>query len=86
VAHGKDYVTPETDRGIASLKHQTTRRKQMALELYKNLLTMLVGKSSMKRNQDYMVYAKTEYGKDWQYAYHYMLDNQGKGPRTGIYI
>ena len=57
----------------------------MALELYKNLLTMLVGKSSTKNNQDYMVYAKTEYGKDWRFAYQHMLDNQGKGPRTGIY-
>lgn len=57
----------------------------MANLLYKNLLTMLTWKSSMKNNRDYMVYAKTEYGKDWRYAYQHMLDNQGKGPRAGIF-
>lgn len=33
-----------------------------------------------KWEQDLMTYARTEYKKDWQFAYNYMLHNNGKKP------
>ena len=35
--------------------------------------------SSFER--DMLTYAKTEYKEDWQFAYHYMLTHDGKGPK-----
>jgi hypothetical protein len=29
--------------------------------------------SSSKRQDDYRIWAKTEYGKDWQFAYEYLM-------------
>ena len=34
--------------------------------------------------KEMLTYAKTEYGKDWQYAYQYMLTHKGRGPRAGV--
>ena len=31
-----------------------------------------------------LTYAKTECGKDWQYAYHFMLTHNGQGPKMGV--
>ena len=31
-----------------------------------------------------LTYAKTEYGNDWQYAYHFMLTHNGQGPKMGV--
>ena len=33
---------------------------------------------------DMLTYAKTEYGNDWQYAFHYMRTHGGSGPRMGV--
>ena len=33
------------------------------------------------KRQDYLTYAKVEFGSDWQYAYDYMLAHDGKAPR-----
>jgi len=37
--------------------------------------------------RDMLTWAKTEYGKDWQYAYQYMVANNGKAPKEvkGVY-
>src|SRR5210317_2677897 len=32
------------------------------------------------RRNDLLTWAKTEYKKDWQFAYQYMLDHNGKAP------
>ena len=40
---------------------------------------------SQKFEKEMLTYAKTEYGKDWQYAYAYMLSHGGRGPRAGVY-
>jgi hypothetical protein len=32
-----------------------------------------------------LTFAKTEYGKDWQFAYQHMLDHAGKAPRMGVH-
>jgi hypothetical protein len=34
--------------------------------------------------KDMLTYAKTEYGNDWQYAFHYMRTHGGSGPRMGV--
>jgi len=44
-------------------------------------------KSRVRYEAELLTYAKTEYTKDWQYAYQYMLDNQGNGPKNvGVYV
>jgi len=37
-------------------------------------------KSDTPRRKDLLTWAKTEYKKDWQFAYQYMLDHNGKSP------
>jgi hypothetical protein len=39
------------------------------------------GKTRVAIDQNLMTYAKTEYGKDWSYAYEYMRANGGQGPK-----
>jgi hypothetical protein len=44
-------------------------------------------KSRVRYEAELLTYAKTEYTKDWQYAYQYMLDNQGNGPKNvGVFV
>jgi hypothetical protein len=49
------------------------------------ILRMIVSQfgrdSSFER--DMLTYAKTEYKDDWYYAYNYMLNHKGRGPKTG---
>jgi len=40
---------------------------------------MKSGLSDSHRNQ-LLTWAKTEYGKDWEYAYNFMLKNHGRAP------
>jgi len=35
---------------------------------------------SKTSNHHYRVWAKTEYGSDWRYAYEYMITHDGKAP------
>ena len=37
-----------------------------------------------RHHRDLLIYARTEYKKDWRYAYNYMLQNDGKGPSFGV--
>ena len=37
-------------------------------------------KSDTPRRNDLLTWARTEYKKDWQFAYQYMLDHNGKSP------
>lgn len=58
----------------------------MVTKLFNGLATYLqdIGTSKDKNENKYLLeYAKTEYRSDWQYAYQYMLDNDGKGPKEG---
>ena len=52
-----------------------------------NGLVSLLGNPlpTRKFEKEMLTYAKTEYGKDWQYAYSYMLSHGGRGPRAGVY-
>ena len=48
---------------------------------WKKVLRVLFGSKTSSKN-DYLVWAKTEYSKDWQFAYQHMLDNNGAPPTT----
>tara|TARA_B100000212_G_scaffold335354_1_gene307206 strand:- start:1241 stop:1423 length:183 start_codon:yes stop_codon:yes gene_type:complete len=50
-------------------------------------LVSLLGQKGFAKNaleKELLTYAKTEYGKDWQYAYQYMLTHKGRGPTMGV--
>ena len=62
----------------------------MAIKLtsiLESVLTVFRTNKNSKYNAAYIdalrTYAKTEYGNDWNYAFNYMLDNDGNGPRMG---
>jgi hypothetical protein len=79
---------PGKFRGIAFLKHPKNliKEKQMATMLFNGLVSLLGNPSPSKAfEKEMLTYAKTEYGKDWQYAFHYMLTHQGKGPKMGVH-
>jgi hypothetical protein len=43
------------------------------------VLRQLFGSKTSSKN-DYLVWAKTEYQNDWQFAYYHMLENNGAAP------
>ncbi len=43
------------------------------------VLRQLFGSKTSSKN-DYLVWAKTESRKDWQFAYQHMLDHEGAAP------
>ena len=58
----------------------------MATTLFNGLVSLLGNPSPSKAfEKEMLTYAKTEYGRDWQYAYQYMLTHNGQGPRAGVY-
>jgi hypothetical protein len=54
----------------------------MTEKLFKSL-RVVFGSRSGTYDRELMNWAKTEYGKDWQFAYSQML--QGKQPKTGVW-
>ncbi len=55
---------------------------QRMVKTFFNSLVDFLSPGEYKR-QDYLTYAKTEYGNDWRYAYNYMMAHAGKAPRYG---
>ena len=53
------------------------------MKFFKDLVDFLfLGTTSEERlRKDLLRWAKTEYSKDWQWAYNFMLENPGKIPR-----
>jgi hypothetical protein len=47
-------------------------------------LRVVLAKTTQR--DDLLLYAQTEYGADWRYAYNYMLNNSGQGPKVGLKI
>jgi hypothetical protein len=45
----------------------------------KHVLRVLFGSKPSSKN-DYLVWAKTEYQNDWQFAYQHMLNHNGAAP------
>jgi len=54
----------------------------MAKKLFNSLVSMF-GRSYKSSENELLVWAKTEYGNDWRYAYQHMLENKGKAPKYG---
>lgn len=52
------------------------------MKLFKDFITFaFLGTTSEERyHKDLLRWAKTEYSKDWQWAYNYMIENPGKAP------
>jgi len=58
----------------------------MTVKLFDGLVSLLGNPlPTRKFEKEMLTYAKTEYGKDWQYAYSYMLSHKGRGPKAGVY-
>jgi hypothetical protein len=76
-------VTPEkTGVLLSSSIYNLNRRLTMAKKLYSSLVSMFERKKLSR--DDMLTWAKTEYGRDWQYAYDY-IKRTGHGPRMGVY-
>jgi hypothetical protein len=60
----------------------------MAKMLFNGLVSLLGSfrSSPTAFEKEMLTYAKTEYGKDWRFAYQYMLTHEGRGPKMGVHI
>ena len=53
----------------------------MTEKLFAGLVSIFGSKRpSRSSEKEMLIYAKTEYRDDWQYAYQHMLTHDGKGP------
>jgi len=48
-----------------------------------NKLKELMSLSTYTYKDDLKTWAQLEYGKDWRFAYNFLVDNNGKPPRKG---
>tara|TARA_B100001093_G_scaffold112082_1_gene104463 strand:+ start:2748 stop:2993 length:246 start_codon:yes stop_codon:yes gene_type:complete len=76
-------MTPETYTGVL-LPSSIIKLKEtnMAKKLYGSLVSMF-GRKKLRDN-DILTWARTEYGKDWNFAYEH-IKATGKGPRMGVH-
>ena len=58
----------------------------MTAKLFAGLVSLLGYRSQSAFEKEMLTYAKTEYGKDWRFAYQYMLTHEGRGPKMGVHI
>lgn len=56
-------------------------------QTFKKCLSMILGGSTKdaKYHSDLKTWAKTEYKNDWEFAYNYMILNNGKTPKATEY-
>jgi hypothetical protein len=54
----------------------------MTLNFFGSLAKLLGGRNNAAYRKDLMTWAKTEYPNDWEFAYHYMINTNGKSPDT----
>ena len=52
---------------------------------FNGLVSLLGSKPGTRFEREMLTFAKTEYGKDWLFAYHYMLDHAGRAPKMGVH-
>lgn len=60
----------------------------MATNFFSGLVKFLGGNNkrmSAAYRQDLETWARTEYKQDWQFAYNYMLHNEGKAPSLNLW-
>tara|TARA_B100000927_G_scaffold259858_1_gene229082 strand:- start:359 stop:613 length:255 start_codon:yes stop_codon:yes gene_type:complete len=74
VALWKDIVTPETDRGIASLKHPNKLKETSMANLVNVLVSMFGSYSARNTELDILTYCKTEYKDNWRHEYDRLVD------------
>jgi hypothetical protein len=81
ISHPLKVETPEETGVLLSLSIRTNGEYKMTLNFFGSLAKLLGGRrqSATCRN-DLMTWAKTEYPKDWEFAYHYMITHDGKSP------
>jgi|TARA_B110000305_G_scaffold202167_1_gene230385 hypothetical protein len=65
---------------LLSLSIQNLDSRRITMEKVSSVLRKIFGFSSSKDN-DFLVWAKTEYGKDWRFAYEHMLETRGQSPK-----
>jgi len=61
--------------------HTYTYRKDNTMKKLVNTLMRVFTPSLKDTRSDYLIWAKTEFKKDWQFAYQHMLDNRGQAPK-----
>ena len=49
--------------------------------VYKVLRFLFRSGINSSKHESYRIWAKTEYGNDWQFAYQHLLDHQGQPPK-----
>ena len=60
--------------------HTYTYREDNTMKKLVNTLMRVFTPSLKDTRSDYLIWAKTEFKKDWQFAYQHMLDNKGAAP------
>ncbi len=50
-----------------------------------NVLRKFFASGTTNRDACFLVWAKTEYGKDWRFAYQHLVDTNGKKPTRGVH-
>jgi len=75
------------DRGIAHLKHHKIHFRRLTMERTKKAtllswLSKILG-PSIRVEQELEIFARTEYGKDWRFAYQDMLDRYRETGKIG---
>tara|TARA_B100000963_G_scaffold360220_1_gene390312 strand:+ start:6664 stop:6903 length:240 start_codon:yes stop_codon:yes gene_type:complete len=68
-------VTPETDRGIASLKHPNNiKRRQGMTNLVNALVSMFGSYSARNAELEILTYCKTEFKNNWKHEYNRLVN------------
>ena len=58
---------------------------KMTEKLFAGLRVVFGSRSNEHYKQELKSWARNEYGKDWVFAYNYMLEHDGKPPHAGIW-
>jgi hypothetical protein len=75
-------VTPEKTGVLLSSSIRTKMENIMTLNFFGSIAKLLCGRNmSAGYRRDLMTWAKIEYSKDWEFAYNYMINNNGKAPK-----
>jgi hypothetical protein len=69
----------------SSIIENLTKENEMFEMTFNGLVRLLDRTPSNRFEREMLTFAKTEYGKDWQFAYQHMLDHAGRAPRMGVH-
>lgn len=54
--------------------------------VYKALRFLFGSINNPSKHESYLIWAKTEYGNDWQFVYQHLLEHNGKPPKKQDYV